>query len=211
MARSKTQKPRKSRKSRKIFSEIFKSGLLILPYCQNGKLGNKKSRNNISEISKTSEISEFSVYHVFIFQKKIFHYSKVFKILPCRKKVYLLWDVSILKRLHFLKNFLKAIYVIEKATCINRSLFIYGVFIYLTWTLISDSVKGFNLATEAIKIWSKPKHSEVSKFSISSIGQNWKLRNLGNWHFFFSNHIVKLMLFLLGHIFDFEFHILPKI
>ena len=65
-------------------------------------------------------------------------------------------------------------------------------------------------ATEMIKHRSKRKVCEVSKFSISSIGQNRKIwGNLGNGYFFFSNHNVKF--FLLGHIFDFEFYILPKI
>ena len=38
-------------------------------------------------------------------------------------------------------------------------------------------------ATKMIKNWSKRKLSEVSKFSISGIGQNRKLGNLGNGHF----------------------------
>ena len=62
MARSKTWKTRKS------FSEIFKSEFSILAIGQNRKLGNKKTRNNISEIS---EISEFSICH-FSFFKKLF-------------------------------------------------------------------------------------------------------------------------------------------
>ena len=116
-ARSKTWKPRKSRKSWKLFPEIFKSKFSILAIGQNRKLGNKKTRNNISEIS---EVSEFSICHFFIFQKTFFQYSKVgnsvlyiyvmycfqsllkcfflqqknimFKILPCRNKIYLLWN-----------------------------------------------------------------------------------------------------------------------
>ena len=36
---------------------------------------------------------------------------------------------------------------------------------------------------EMIKYWSKQNLSEVSKFSISSTGQNRKLGNLGNVHF----------------------------
>ena len=58
-ARSKTRKPRKSWK---FFSEIFKSEFSILPYSQNQKLGNKKTRNTISEIC------ESSITHFFIFQ-----------------------------------------------------------------------------------------------------------------------------------------------
>ena len=70
-------------------------------------------------------------FAIFSFLKKIFfQYSKVFKILPCRKKVYLLWDI------YFEKLFKKLIYyIVEKETCINRSFFIYGVFIYLTWDI----------------------------------------------------------------------------
>ena len=55
---------------------------------------------------------------------------------------------------------------------------------------------------ETIKIWSKWKLSKVSKFSISSIGQNQKLGNLGIGHFFFSNHIIKLTFFFLGSFFS---------
>ena len=73
MARSKTWKTRKS------FSEIFKSEFSILAIGQNRKLGNKKTRNNISEISEISEVSEFSICHFFIFQKSFFffHYSTI--------------------------------------------------------------------------------------------------------------------------------------
>ena len=60
-ARWKTQK---RQKTRKFFSEIFKSEFSILAIGQNRKLGNKKTRNNISEIS---EFSEFSICHFFIF------------------------------------------------------------------------------------------------------------------------------------------------
>ena len=60
-ARWKTQK---TRKTRKFFSEIFKSEFSILAIVQNRKLGNKKTRNNISEIS---EFSEFSICHFFLF------------------------------------------------------------------------------------------------------------------------------------------------
>ena len=72
-----------------------------------------------------------------------------FELLPCCNKIYLLWDVSILKCLSSLKKTLKKTLIIEKDTCINRSLFIYGVFIYLTWDmrtwglLISNSMKRF--------------------------------------------------------------------
>ena len=52
--------------TRKFFSEIFKSEFLILAIGQNRKLGNKKTRNNISEIS---EVSEFSISPFFIFKK----------------------------------------------------------------------------------------------------------------------------------------------
>ena len=53
-ARSKTQKPRKTQK---FFSEICKSEFWILAIGQNRKLGKKKTRNNISEISEISEVS----------------------------------------------------------------------------------------------------------------------------------------------------------
>ena len=119
-ARSKTRKPRKSRK---FFLEIFESEFSILAVGQNRKLGNKKTRNNISEIS---EVSEFSICHFFIFQKTFFfqfstvgnsvlsiydmfcfqglwkcfflHQKYMFKILPCHNEIYLLWDLSTLMR-----------------------------------------------------------------------------------------------------------------
>ena len=69
LARSKTRKTRKSRKTRKFFSEISKSEFSILAIGQNRKLGNKKTRNNISEISEISEVSEFSICH---FSKNFF-------------------------------------------------------------------------------------------------------------------------------------------
>ena len=72
MARSKTRKPQKSRKSRKFFSEIFKSEFSILAAGQNRKLGNKKTRGNFHEISDFSDFSKFSICDFFIFQKKFF-------------------------------------------------------------------------------------------------------------------------------------------
>ena len=60
LARSKTWK------TRKFFSKIFKSEFSVLAIGQNRKLGNKKTRNNISEISEISEVSEFSICHFFI-------------------------------------------------------------------------------------------------------------------------------------------------
>ena len=129
----------------------------------------------------------------------------------------MLWDVSLLKCLSSLTKFLKY-YVIEKETCINRSLSI-TVFYLFDVRMRSVNLK-FNErflifpmlnSTETIKNWSKWKLSEVSKFSISSIGQNQKLENLENGYFFFSNRTVKLKFFLLEHFFDFEFYILPTI
>ena len=144
-------------------------------------------------------------------------------------KIHLLWDVCLLKskilgtlykifaKMHvFFNKILKKTYVIEKETCINRSLFIYDVSIYLAQEYWGHEVCQFEIqrkvlifpmlnATETIKNWSKRKVSEVSKFSISSTGQNRKPGNLGNGHFIFSNHIVKLKFFLLGHIVGFEF------
>ena len=72
LARSKT------RRTRKLFSEIFKSEFSILAMGQNRKLGNKKTRNTISEICEISEVSEFLICHFFIFQKTFsFQYSTV--------------------------------------------------------------------------------------------------------------------------------------
>ena len=93
---------------------------------KNRKLGNKKIRNNTSHISEISAVSEFSICHFFVFQKTFpfqyftvgnsvlyidvvlcfqsvlkcfFLYEKyMFKILPCRNKIYLLLDISIIIR-----------------------------------------------------------------------------------------------------------------
>ena len=95
-----------------IFFEIFKSEFLILTVGKNRKRGNKKTQNNISEIS------EFSISYFFIFQKTFFfrystvgnslrytyvmfcfqslfkyfffHQKYMFKILQCRYEIYLL-------------------------------------------------------------------------------------------------------------------------
>ena len=66
----------KTGKTRKFFPEIFKFEFSILPYSQNRKLGNRETRNNISEVS------EFSNCHFFIFQKTFFFsifYSRQFR------------------------------------------------------------------------------------------------------------------------------------
>ena len=90
-ARSKARKSRKSRKSRKFFSKNFKSEFSILAVGQNQQLGNKKTRNNFSEIS--SDFSEFSFCHFFIFQKKIF-----FNILKYRNSCsYIFLKIRVLK------------------------------------------------------------------------------------------------------------------
>ena len=66
-ARSKTRKTRKSRKSREVFSKIIKSEFSVLAVAQNRKLGNKKTRNNFSEIPEISKFSEFLICQFFIF------------------------------------------------------------------------------------------------------------------------------------------------
>ena len=72
-ARPRTQKTRKSQKTRKFFSEKFKSEFSILAVGQNRKLGNKKTPNNISNIS---EISEFRLA-TFTFFKKHFCFFNI--------------------------------------------------------------------------------------------------------------------------------------
>ena len=52
----------------RFLNPTFKSDFQI-------QLGNKKTRNNISEISEISELSEFSNCHFFIFQKKKFFFT----------------------------------------------------------------------------------------------------------------------------------------
>ena len=92
-ARSKTWKPRKSQKSRKYFSKNFQSEFSILAVGQNRKLGNKKSRNNFSQISEISDFSEISICHFFIFQKK-----KIFNILQYRNsRSYMFLKIRVLK------------------------------------------------------------------------------------------------------------------
>ena len=66
VARSKTQK---------FFSDILKSEFSILAIGQNRKLGNKKTRNIISEISEISEVSEISICHFFIIQNVLFFFQ----------------------------------------------------------------------------------------------------------------------------------------
>ena len=70
-AMSKTWKPRKSPKSLKFFSEIFKSEFSILALGQNQKLGNKKTRNTISEIF---EVFGFLICHFFMFFLNFFKF-----------------------------------------------------------------------------------------------------------------------------------------
>ena len=65
-----------------FFSEIFKSEFSILAVGQNRKLGNKKTRNNFSEIS---EVYKFSICHFFIFFLIFFpffckHFFKFFNL-----------------------------------------------------------------------------------------------------------------------------------
>ena len=72
MTSTKTQKPRKSPKSRKFFSEIFKSEFSILAVEQNQQLENKKTGNNISKISEISEVPKFFICHFFIFFLNLF-------------------------------------------------------------------------------------------------------------------------------------------
>ena len=71
-ARLKTWKTRKSRKTQKFFSEIFKSEFLIFAIGQNRKPGNKKIRNNIYEIYEISKVSKFLICHCSFFKKLFF-------------------------------------------------------------------------------------------------------------------------------------------
>ena len=63
----------KTRKTRKFFSKIFKSEFSIFALGQNQKLGNKKTRNNISKVSEISEISEFLICTFFILFLNFFY------------------------------------------------------------------------------------------------------------------------------------------
>ena len=66
-ARWKARKPQQYRKSRIFFPEIFKSEFSILAVRQNRKLGNKKTRNNFSEISGISDYFKISICHFFFY------------------------------------------------------------------------------------------------------------------------------------------------
>ena len=120
-----------------LFFKIFISALLILAIRQNRKLG-----IIIPRFSKFARFSSFLFAIFSSFKKFFFHCSKVknsvhyiyvmycfqsllkcfslqqkyimFKLLQCRNNRYLLWDVSILKGLSFLRDLLKSHHVIEK-------------------------------------------------------------------------------------------------
>ena len=177
-AMSKTWRLQKSQKLWKLFSNIFKSEFLILAIAQNWKLGNKKTRSNISEISNIFEVFEFLICHFRIFKKIFFlvFYNRQFgtfyiNVMYCfqsllksfllQQKKYNVQDITMLlwnkciytKTPVFLNKLLKkALYCIDKETCINMSFFIYGIFVYLTWgmatwrLLIWNSTKDFNLS-----------------------------------------------------------------
>ena len=66
LAKPKTRKPQKSRKSRKIFLK-FSNQIQPLQL-------KSKTRNNFSEISKISDFSEFSICHFFIFFLNFFSF-----------------------------------------------------------------------------------------------------------------------------------------
>ena len=100
-ARSKTWKPRKSQKCRQYFSEIFKSEFSILAVGQNRKLGNKKTWNNFSEISKISDFSKFLICHIFIFQKKIF-FQNILKYRNSRSQMF--FKINVLKNFVIFKK-----------------------------------------------------------------------------------------------------------
>ena len=50
-----------------VVTILFSAGLYKSAFFTYRKLGNKKTRNKISEISEISEVSEFSICHFFIF------------------------------------------------------------------------------------------------------------------------------------------------
>ena len=61
----------------------------------------------------------------------------------------------------------------------------------------------FTLSLEQqFKFWSKREISEISEFSILGIGQNWKLKNLGNF-LFFSKLYWNFSVFLSVHFYFF--------
>ena len=172
----------KTRKTWKFFSEIFKSEFSILAIGQNWKLGNKKTRNNISEISKISEVSKFSICHFSFFKKLFFSifYSRQFRTF------YLCYVcLQSLLKCFFLHQNICSNYYLVVIRYIFCEMYLHSWGHEVCWLEIQWKILTFAMLNvmETIKIWSKWKLSEVSKFSISSIGQNRKLGNLGNWHF----------------------------
>ena len=68
----------KSRKSQIFFPRFLNLSFLFLAVGQNRKLGNKKTRNNFSEISEISDYFEISICHFFIFFLIFFLFYKCF-------------------------------------------------------------------------------------------------------------------------------------
>ena len=143
------------------FSEIFKSEFSILPIGQNWKLGNKKTRNNISE---TSEVSEFSICQSFIFQKTFFSifYGRQF----CTSCLcYVLFSKPFKVFFSFTENIcLKYYFVVMRYICCEMYLHSWGHGV--CWFEIQWKVLTFPMLNimETIKIWSTWKLSEVFSF-----------------------------------------------
>ena len=122
----------KTRKSWKFLSEIFKSEFSILTV---GKIKNSEIRKFRQTFPRVLRFPSFWFAIFSFFKNDLFQYSKVgnsvlyiyvmycfqrllkcfffqqkyimFKILTSHNKIYLLWDVSVLKSLSFLQKLLK--------------------------------------------------------------------------------------------------------
>ena len=52
------------------------------------------------------------------------------------------------------------------------------------FTLFAENANSEKVTINTVKIWNKATLSEIFEFSILGIGQNQRLGNLGNFHFF---------------------------
>ena len=132
---------------------------------QNRKLGNKKTRNNISEISEMSEVSEFSNCHFFIFHFSIFYSRQFGTLYLC----YVLFSKPFEVFFPSAKNC--------NIFCCSKSYLNLLVFVSVHFLAF------LNLELQSATKFEVNKISEISEFSILPHTQNRKLGNLGNFSF----------------------------
>ena len=154
-------------------SEVFvRDEFSIFRYSQNKKTRNnkeknKKTRNNISEISEISKVLEFSICHFSFFKKLFFSifYSRQFRTF------YLCYVcLQSLLKCFFLHQNICSNYYLVVIKYIFCEMYLHSWGHEVCWLEIQWKILTFAMLNvmETIKIWSKWKLSEVSKFSISS-------------------------------------------